>query len=237
MTLAAVATLSASCGFLEVEQVGKSDIDTYFSEVSALQPALNGCYHLLYSFYDREMLAYPEVTGDLVDLSSNNATWTNQYNFISTYLEETTAVGYIWKLGYSVIQNVNYIITYAPDLRKKNPDSASVIDNILAQAYFLRALTHLDICLTYAQNYTYTSDASHLGVPVMTTIPVVTDKMRRSTVREVYSQIIADLEKALSTFTADYSFNEYFASPAACKALLARGYCRFDSACLLRKGE
>ncbi len=47
MTLAAVATLSASCGFLEVEQVGKSDIDTYFSEVSALQPALNGCYHLL----------------------------------------------------------------------------------------------------------------------------------------------------------------------------------------------
>ena len=224
MTLAAVATLSASCGFLEVEQVGKSDIDTYFSEVSALQPALNGCYHLLYSFYDREMLAYPEVTGDLVDLSSNNATWTNQYNFISTYLEETTAVGYIWKLGYSVIQNVNYIITYAPDLRKKNPDSASVIDNILAQAYFLRALTHLDICLTYAQNYTYTSDASHLGVPVMTSIPVVTDKMRRSTVREVYSQIIADLEKALSTFTADYSFNEYFASPAACKALLARVY-------------
>ena len=68
MTLAAVATLSASCGFLEVEQVGKSDIDTYFSEVSALQPALNGCYHLLYSFYDRKMLAYPEVTGDLVDL-------------------------------------------------------------------------------------------------------------------------------------------------------------------------
>lgn len=136
MTLAAVATLSASCGFLEVEQVGKSDIDTYFSEVSALQPALNGCYHLLYSFYDREMLAYPEVTGDLVDLSSNNATWTNQYNFISTYLEETTAVGYIWKLGYSVIQNVNYIITYAPDLRKKNPDSASVIDNILAPGLF-----------------------------------------------------------------------------------------------------
>ena len=86
MTLAVVATLSASCDFLEVEQVGKSDIDTYFSEVSALQPALNGCYHLLYSFYDREMLAYPEVTGDLVDLSSNNATWTNQYNFISTYL-------------------------------------------------------------------------------------------------------------------------------------------------------
>ena len=42
MTLAVVATLSASCGFLEVEQVGKSDIDTYFSEVSALQPALSG---------------------------------------------------------------------------------------------------------------------------------------------------------------------------------------------------
>lgn len=62
MTLAVVATLSASCGFLEVEQVGKSDIDTYFSEVSALQPALNGCYHLLYSFYDRRNSSPMSVT-------------------------------------------------------------------------------------------------------------------------------------------------------------------------------
>ena len=39
MTLAAVATLSASCGFLEVEQVGKSDIDT-FSRKSRLSSRL-----------------------------------------------------------------------------------------------------------------------------------------------------------------------------------------------------
>lgn len=224
ITLAAAAVSLASCHFLEVEQVGKSDIDTYFSEVSALQPALNGCYHLLYSFYDREMLAYPEIAGDLVDLSSGNATWVNQYNFTSTYMEETTAVGYIWKLGYTVIQNVNYIVTYAPQLKRKYPDSSSEIDNILAQAYFIRALVHFDICLTYAQNYTYTTDASHVGVPIMTSIPVVTDKMRRSSVREVYSQVISDLEEALSTFNEAYSFSEYTASPAACKALLARVY-------------
>lgn len=222
--LAAAAMLSVSCHFLEVENVGKNDIDTYFSEVSALQPALNGCYHLLYSFYDREMLAYPEVAGDLVDLSSGEASWENQYNFTSTYMEETTAVGYIWKLGYTVIQNVNYIIAYAPDLKEKYPSSSSVIDNILAQAYFLRALVHFNICCTYAQNYTYTPDASHVGIPVMTSIPVVTDKMKRASVKEVYSRIIADLEKALSTFTSDFSFSEYSASPAACNALLARVY-------------
>ncbi len=82
------------------------------------------------------MLAYPRSPATF-GISSNNATWTNQYNFISTSVPRTTtAVGYIWKLGYSVIQNVNYIITYAPDLRKKNPDSASVIDNILAPGLF-----------------------------------------------------------------------------------------------------
>lgn len=213
---------AASCHFLEVEKIGKSDIETWFSEVSALQPALNGCYNLLYALYDREMLAYPEIAGDLADLSANATSWWNVYNFASLHSEETTAVGYIWKLGYNVIQNINYIIEYAPGLKEENPEYTAAIDNIVAQAYFLRALVHFDLCCSYAQNYTFTADASHLGVPVMTKIPQVTEKLRRSTVGEVYFQIISDLETALSTFNPSFQFNEYFASPDACKALLAR---------------
>lgn len=211
-----------SCRFLEVERVGKSDIPTYFSEASALQPALNGSYSLLYDIYDKLLLFYPEVTGDLMNLSSRASSWESKYNFSSTYMEETTAVGFIWKYSYNIIQNINHIIFYAPAL--KDGKNNSMIDNIVAQAYFIRALVHFNLCQVYAQTYTFTPGASHLGVPVMIEIPKVTDKLKRSTVKEVYSQVIADVDKALAAFSSSYAFNEYFASPASCKALLARIY-------------
>lgn len=214
------AASSVSCNFLDVDQVGKSDIPTYFSEASALQPALNGTYSLLYEIYDKFLLIYPEVTGDLMSLSAGNPSWETIYNFSSTYMEETTAVGYIWKYSYNIIQNVNHIIYYAPGLKDGRNDA--MIDNIIAQAYFIRALTHFNLCQVYAQTYTFTPDASHPGVPVLTKIPKVTEKLKRATVKEVYDQVISDAEKAMSTFSPSYPFNEYLASPASCKALLAR---------------
>ena len=116
------AASSVSCNFLDVDQVGKSDIPTYFSEASALQPALNGTYSLLYEIYDKFLLIYPEVTGDLMSLSAGNPSWETIYNFSSTYMEETTAVGYIWKYSYNIIQNVNHIIYYAPGLKDGRND-------------------------------------------------------------------------------------------------------------------
>lgn len=219
ITLAA-AVISQSCHFLEVQRVGKSDIPTYFSEASALQPALNGAYGLLYDIYDRFVILYPEVAGDLLDLSSRAVLWEPQYNFSSTYMEETSAVGYIWKYSYNIIQNVNHILYYAPGLKDGKNDA--MIDNIVAQALFIRALVHFNLCQVYAQTYTFTSDASHLGVPIMTEIPKVTEKMKRSSVGAVYAQVKNDLETALKTFSESYVFNEYMASPASCKAFLAR---------------
>ena len=220
--IAFAALIFHSCRFLEVERVGKSDIPTYFSEPSALQPALNGSYSLLYDIYDKLLLFYPEVTGDLMNLSARASSWESKYNFSSTYMEETTAVGYIWKYSYNIIQNVNHIIFYSPSL--KDGRNNAMIGDIMAQAYFIRALVHFNLCQVYAQTYTFTPDASHLGVPVMTEIPNVTDKLKRSPVKEVYSQVIADVEKSLSSFSSSYVFKEYLASPAACKAFLARIY-------------
>ena len=40
ISVAMILSLSSSCSFLEVEKIGKSDIQTYFSEVTALEPAM-----------------------------------------------------------------------------------------------------------------------------------------------------------------------------------------------------
>ncbi len=213
-----------ACNFLNVEELGKSDIPTYFSDVNALEPAIYGTYSLLYTFYDRYMLQYAELKGDEIKLSGADATLSTIYNFEETTYDETSFVGLIWKSGYNIINNANHIIYYAPQLLPDNPGSADLINNVTAQAYFIRALVHFDLCRCYAQTYTYTNDASHLGIPVVTRIQALTDKISRSDVRTVYSQVLADLNSAMSLFSESYSMSAYFASPLACKALMARVY-------------
>lgn len=86
-----------SCHFLEVEKTGKTSIKNFYSDVYALDAAVNGIYGLTYKFYDNYMVLYPEVAGDLIRFQSSASEWRQQFDFISDENEETTAVGYIWK--------------------------------------------------------------------------------------------------------------------------------------------
>ena len=38
--------LACSCNFLKVDNIGKSTIESYFAEISSLEPAVNGLYNL-----------------------------------------------------------------------------------------------------------------------------------------------------------------------------------------------
>lgn len=216
--------LLASCHFLEVEKTGKTSIKNFYSDIYALDAAVAGTYGLTYKFYDTYMILYPEVAGDLVRFQAGTSEWRQQFDFISDESEETTAVGYIWKNGYEIIANANEVIQYGPSVSERFPQQASSVNNYLAQAYFLRALVHLDLCLAYGQTYTYSDDASHLGTAVMTNIPDVKEKIARSSVANTYAQILKDLETALGLFSKDWSKGCFYASPAACKALMARVY-------------
>ena len=224
LTILAFMPLLASCHFLEVEKTGKTSIKAFYSDIYALDAAVSGAYGLTYKFYDSYMVLYPEVTGDLVRIPAGTSDWRQQFDFTSDESEETTAVGYIWKNGYEIVTNVNEIIKYGPSVAERYPQQSAKVDNYIAQAYFLRALAHLDLSLVYGQTYTFTEDASHLGTVVMTTVPDVKEKISRSSVTVTYRQVLKDLETALSLFTSDYSENCFYASPAACKALMARVY-------------
>lgn len=222
--LAALLLMTQSCNFLEVEQVGKSSIKAFYSDIYTLEAAVTGTYSLTYDFYDSYAVLYPEVTGDLIRFQSNTSDWRQIFNYTADESDEATPVGYIWKNAYEIISNANEIIYYGPSIADKYPTQSARVDDFLAQAYFLRALAHLQLCSVYGQTYTYTADASHLGVAVMTYVPDVKQTIARSSVKAVYSQIISDLNKALGMFSSTRSFDVNFASPAAAKALLARVY-------------
>lgn len=225
--LAVVSTIvPVSCNFLNVENVGKSDIESFFSEVPALEAANYGVYHTAYGVFDSYLFTYAEVVADeLVLNTESGADWVPYQDFTNKSSDETGALGMVWKNAYNVINNINEMLYYGPGLRKTFPTQAATVDNVLAQAYFMRALMHLQLCLCYGQNYTFTDNAGHMGVPVVDHILSLTEKIARNPVYDVYSSIVSDLNTALDLFPAgaDYS-SAYFANPLAAKALLARVY-------------
>ena len=57
----------------------------------------------------------------------------------------------------------------------------------------------------------------------MTTIPDVKSKIARSSASVTYKQILSDLQTALDMFADGWTKGCFYVSPAACKALMARG--------------
>lgn len=223
--LITVALLSfTSCHFLEVEQVGKSDIEGYFSEPAAVTAAVYGLHNIAYSLLDKYLIPYPDITGDELVLSTSESTWDLYQNFSVTSDDEVGAIGYIWKNGYQVVNNANQIISHVPGMLSEFPNNKDELSTALGQALFIRAYAHLGLCLTFAQNYSYTQDASHLGVPVITRALGLNELPERQSVSEVYKQIIKDLEESVKAFPENYEFNKFLPSPMAAEALLARVY-------------
>ncbi len=98
----------------------------------------------------------------------------------------------MWKNGYRIIRNCNYILEEAAKYQSENP---TLINTIRGQALALRAFLHLKLSMVFAQHYTYSADGSHPGIPYITSSNVA-ENFPRISVREVYKNMIEDLERA-----------------------------------------
>ncbi len=216
----------ASCDFLEVETVGRTTMPNFFSDVPGLKAGLSGSYSKMYSYYSSEFYKYPEVAGNMVDLNvvSADVEMIDQYNFTSDPQQEVGAVGYIWRKILEALANVNNVLEYAPPLKDAYPNQKAEIERVQAQALFLRALCHFDLYRTYAQPYNYTADASHPGVPVLLVTPGPDDLPSRATAKQVFDQIIKDLQEAEGLFGDRPMQDAYHVSKEAVWALLGRVY-------------
>lgn len=227
LALSATVSLSSCEGFLEVPTIGKSTIETFFAEMDGLRAANRGLHRTLAEFYDGEYVRYPEIMGDMVDVVRMNANEQTLriYDYLSVPADDAGFPRNVWRNGYDVISNANNILYYGEPLYDSNPHLKDEIDMIFAQALFIRALATFDLCQVYGHSYIYTPDASHLGVPVVTWVPGFDDVIARATVAQTYTQVLADLDSAITLFaTSKTPESVYFASPLACKALKARVY-------------
>ena len=216
--LLAAVLLASSCSksFLDDKPTTSVLLSDAIKSEADLLVAATGMYSSLRAtdLYGRTL----PVKGDLMAdntfvITSNSGRYTtlNQYIFINN---DAYALG-IWTNAYVAIKNANVVISGGSALTATSAN----INQYLGEAYATRALMHFELVRNFA--HAYTAAPNDPGVPIVTTfnqnaLPA------RNTVKEVYTQIIADLEKAYSLMTV-YRGTAYFSKYAA-RALEARVY-------------
>jgi len=157
------------------------------------------------------------VKGDLMAdntfvITSNSGRYIslNQYIFVNN---DAYALG-IWQGAYIAIKNANTVIAGGSGLTAN-----ANINEYIGEAYAVRALMNFELVRNFS--HAYTAAPNDPGVPIINAFDQ-NALPKRNTITEVYTQIIADLEKAYSLMTV-YRGTAYFSKYAA-RALEARVY-------------
>lgn len=224
--LGLIASLVSCSDFLEVDVKGKATIPSFLCDPQGLNAGLVGTYNKMYAYVDNEFTKYGDVAGNMVSLpsASTSGDMVAQYNFTSDESQVTGAVGYVWRKIYVAQANANNIIEYGPAVAEAYPVQRDYCNNIVGQALLIRAMCHFDQCRAYAQPYNYTPDASHLGVPILLRTPGANDTPARATVKQVYDQVLSDLEQASALLTDDVATSRFYGSLQAVNCMFSRVY-------------
>jgi hypothetical protein len=221
------ALLFVSCEeFLTEEPILQQSTELTLATYDGLDNAMFGAYAPLVSvnWYGASFVLDAEMRSGngYRDVNKNSGRYTVPYDFSYT----STATPALWGTAYYVISAVNNVIANLEGKAGIDGVTQQDVNNIHAEALFLRGLAHFDLVRTYAKQYTV--DKTALGVPYVT----VTDpagKPARNTVDTVYTNIIADLTTAEKLIADNYTregvaSKTSVASKLAIQALLSRVY-------------
>lgn len=157
---------------------------------------VNGVYKSIKNanFYGGNYYTYTEARGEeFINRTSNTFTAYEAWN--QTLNSGSNFVAGFWSAAYTAINNANILIKGLND----NPTkvSATLNKQYIAEAKFARALSYFALVTLYARPFNEDKGASK-GLPLRLQAETSTDNndLKRSTVAEVYAQIIKDLNEA-----------------------------------------
>lgn len=235
MGCAILAASLSSCvnDWLDVAPSDGTDADAALTSSSDLAAARTGMYAALkgnsnlVDYYGQQFFVYGDVhAGD--DYQYNNLGGSNRASFYYDMNYQTasefTSSNVAWKSPYIVIGRANRIIAAAEGGALSDAAEAkATIDQYAAEAKVLRALAHFDLVRIYGKPYTEDQGAS-LGVPLVTEVLESNAKPARSTVAEVYTQVVKDLTEAISSNALATETEPGYVSVWGAKAILSRVY-------------
>lgn len=228
LSISLLSTMSCS-DFLVQEPVEAISIKDQLSNKQGLLESLNGAYYQLRSNYFKEaVFTYGDLLSGNLKFSprtSGAVTVASQVDAIYHFddLKTSSDLESFYSDSYQIINNVNLILQYADQLPDATP---SEISEIKAEALSLRAFVHFQLYKYYAQNYTYTSDASHLGIAYNTVpLKVGIDYPVRKTAAETFALLGNDIAQAITYFQPNHAIpagvKKNFMNATAAKTLAA----------------
>ena len=125
-----------------------------------------------------------------------------QITYEGTYSTVSANNEAYWSDTYRLINRCNMVIDGVNGAVAKNVITAAVGNQYRGEAYFMRAISHLELLFHFARPYKFTADASHPGVPyrtkAYTTQTAIDDgtTQTRNTVADCYAKILDDLNFA-----------------------------------------
>lgn len=187
----------------------------------AYAPLAAGAWYGSFFVLDAEMRAGNATIPTNTDFTSGRM----MVPFSMSYSSTTTSG--LWGLAYYVTSAANNVIN---NLEGKDVGDVTQQDlnNLEAEALFLRALSHFDMVRLYG--HSYAKNPSGMGVPIVLVTDATAEEMPpRNTVEDVYEQIITDLLRAEQIIDPDYvrggvSASKAVATLPAIQALLSRAY-------------
>lgn len=143
------------------------------------------------------------------------------YDYSRNIASSTTE--YTWELGYRVIGNCNKIIEIVQGLGNESTREQTIM---MGENYYLRALSYFLLVNEFAQPYS-NNPTQNPGLPLKLTSDPNDLPQSRSTVAEVYDQVVLDLKDAITYLTlqqGETPKSNIYATKEAAEALLARVY-------------
>jgi len=204
--------------------------ETLTSTTDGLATAVNGAYalfkdHVQFNGTADDNNMYLRQYFQLSDFASDDIVCGQVtedplfYSFSLNHSPTQTNTRYFWYISYKIISDCNTVIQTV----EKEPTDDPTRKQLLGECYFLRAFVHFNLVRLFATPYTENKSADGIVLRTSTDDPA---QKARSTVEEVYTQVIADAQKSDSLMSQPRGVQ--YASKEAAEALLSRVYLYMD---------
>jgi len=207
--------------FLERPPEGQKTADEAFVDEQGLLNFTNGIYTLTgdAEFKGGRLTVLNELLGDHYKGDKFTGDYAEIYKRQNTFFGDIRNNFYI--KAYSIVSRANIALSRL--------SIATTQKNwVEGQAKFFRGMANFELVRMMAQPYGYNAENSQPGIPLRTTVTL--DSKDRSSVADVYAQIIADFKSAdflLPATSADAKY--YTATKLAAKAYLAKVYFQMNN--------
>ena len=221
-----VVTIALSSCIKDITPSDAITTETLTSSTEGLTNAVNGAYalfkdHVMFNGTADDNNMYLRQFFQLSDFASDDIVCGQVtedplfYSFSLAHSPTQTNTRYFWYISYKIINDANTVIAAV----EANATDDPTRKQLLGECYFLRAFCHFNLVRLFAKPYTQDKTAPGIILRTSTSDPA---QKERSTVEEVYTQIVADAQKAADLM--DQSRGVMYASKEAAWALLSRVY-------------